>query len=74
MDLEFERDVVTPPLLESTHAALEFFTTKLGPLMMARQLTEASGRWPELRADLAALYERDEPVEYLVVLGRKALR
>jgi hypothetical protein len=31
----------------------------------------ASGRWPELRAEFAALYERDEPLDYLVALGRK---
>jgi hypothetical protein len=34
----------------------------------------ASGRWPELRAQLADLYERDEPLEYLVTLGRKDVR
>jgi hypothetical protein len=33
--------------------------------------TETSGRWPELRAELAALYDRDEPLEYLVTIGRK---
>jgi hypothetical protein len=40
-------------------------------MTMARQITEASGRWPELRAELAALYDRDEPLEYLMILGRK---
>ena len=43
-------------------------------MMMARQLAEASGRWNELRAELAELYERDEPLEYLVTLGRKEER
>jgi hypothetical protein len=39
---------------------------------MARQLTEASGRWDELRTELIALLERDEPAEYLVTVGPKA--
>jgi hypothetical protein len=43
-------------------------------MMMARQLTEASGDWPKLRAELASLYELDEPIEYLVTVGRKATR
>jgi SAM-dependent methyltransferase len=72
--LDFERGVVTPEPFESTNAALEFVATKFGPMIMARQFTEASGRWPELRAELAALYDRDEPMEYLLVLGRKARR
>jgi hypothetical protein len=42
-------------------------------MMMARQLAEASGRWPDLRADLAALYDRDESLEYLMTRGRKGL-
>jgi SAM-dependent methyltransferase len=72
IELDFERDVVMPVPFESTDAAIEFLATKFGPMLMARQLTEASGRWPELRAELAALYERDEPLEYLVILGRKS--
>jgi len=74
IELEFEREAVTPEPFESTDAAVEFSVTKFGPMMMARQLTEASGRWPELRAQLADLYERDEPLEYLVTLGRKDMR
>lgn len=72
VELEFERDVVAPVPFESTDVAIEFLATKFGPMMMARQLTEVSGRWPELRAELAALYEREEPLEYLMVLGRKS--
>jgi SAM-dependent methyltransferase len=71
VELEFQRDVVTPVPFESTDAAIEFLATKFGPMTMARQITEASGRWPELRAELATLYERDEPLEYLMILGRK---
>jgi SAM-dependent methyltransferase len=72
IELDFTRDVVTPAEFESTDAAIEFTTAKFGPLIMARQCTEASGRWPELRATLATLYERDDPQEYLVTVGQKA--
>ena len=71
VELEFERDVVAPVPFDSTDEAIEFISTKFGPMIMARQLTEASGRWDDLRAELAELYERDEPLEYLVTLGRK---
>ena len=71
IELEFDRDTVAPQPFESTDEAVEFITTKFGPMIMAQQLTEASGRWPELQAQLAELYERDEPLEYLVILGRK---
>jgi len=74
IELEFDRDVLTPAKFESTDAAIEFMTTKFGPMMMAQQLAEASNRWPELRAKLATLYEGDEPMEYLVTLGRKEER
>src|SRR5712691_4097298 len=71
IELEFARDFVTAAEFESTDAAVEFTTTKFGPLIMARQFNEASGRWPELRAALVTLYERDDPQEYLVTIGRK---
>jgi SAM-dependent methyltransferase len=71
IELEFERELAPSVPFESTDEAVEFITTKFGPMIMAKQITEASGRWPELRADLAALYERDEPLEYLVTVGRK---
>jgi SAM-dependent methyltransferase len=74
IDLEFDHGVATPPPFDSTDDAIEFITTKFGPMIMAKQLTETSGRWPELRAQLAELYERDEPLEYLVTVGRKEER
>jgi hypothetical protein len=61
-------------------ARLELYSTKLGPVAQARQLLEADGRWPALRDDLTALFERTNdagdgglicPAQYLVVLGRK---
>jgi SAM-dependent methyltransferase len=71
IELEFERGHVQPPQFDSTEEAVDFMTSKFGPLLMARQMTEASGRWAELHAELAAFTERAEPGEYLVVLGRK---
>jgi 2-polyprenyl-3-methyl-5-hydroxy-6-metoxy-1,4-benzoquinol methylase len=36
------------------------------------RVLEASGRWADLRQELADVYDRREPGEYLIVLGRKA--
>jgi SAM-dependent methyltransferase len=74
VDLEFERDIVQPVPFDSTDEAIEFMSTKFGPMMMARQLTEASGCWHDLRSELAELYERNDPLEYLVVVGLKEER
>jgi SAM-dependent methyltransferase len=73
IELEFERELLAPVAYESADAAIDFHTTKFGPMIMARRLAEESGRWPELRAELVAFHERAEPAEYLVVVGRKAL-
>jgi SAM-dependent methyltransferase len=69
--LEFRRETVDFPQLESLEAEIEFATTKFGPLVMARKILEPQGRWPALLADLARLLERPEPSEYLIILGRK---
>jgi SAM-dependent methyltransferase len=74
IELRFERETVAPPHFESGDAALEFLGRNFGPLMMARQLAEASGRWTDMRDDLIELYERGQPAEYLVALGRKEQR
>lgn len=52
-------------------ASIEFHTTKFGPLMAARALTEADGRWPAFHAELLTLHEGFVAAEYLVVLGAK---
>jgi SAM-dependent methyltransferase len=72
IELEFDRETVASPRFESTAVALEWLTTKFGPLVMARQMIEAAGRWDDLLADLAGFYEAGEPGEYLVVGGRRA--
>jgi SAM-dependent methyltransferase len=69
--LEFRRETVDFPRLESLEAEIEFATTKFGPLLMARKFLEPQGRWPALVDDLARLLERPEPSEYLIILGRK---
>lgn len=51
---------------------LTYLETKFGPMMIARQLAEAAGRWDLLRSELASFYERDEPLEYLLTVGRKS--
>jgi ubiquinone/menaquinone biosynthesis C-methylase UbiE len=71
MELEFRRETVDFPRLESIEAEIEFATAKFGPLVMARKFLESQGRWPALLQDLTRLMEQQEPSEYLVILGRK---
>jgi SAM-dependent methyltransferase len=64
----------------SEAAAVECYTTSLGPVAEARQLAEAEGRWPELDRDMRQLFSRQNRsddvqvllrAEYLVTLGHK---
>lgn len=75
--LRFERDSWD---IEHTSpaAAVECYTTTLGPVVEARRLAESEGRWPALERDLLDLFERQDRgdgdglvlrAEYLVVLG-----
>ena len=72
IELEFRRETVEQAEFGSTEEAVEYMATRFGPMMMAREMLTAAGRWDDLRADLITLYERDEPLEYLVTIGRKA--
>ena len=72
IELEFRRETVAQAEFESTDDAIEYLSTRFGPMIMAREMLTAAGRWDDLRADLVALYERDEPLEYLVTTGTKA--
>lgn len=64
-----ELEVADAAPFESPRAAAAFHVEHFGPLVMARQLAEASGRWPELDAELIEVFAREEPMEYLLVLG-----
>ncbi|CRK55016.1 Ubiquinone/menaquinone biosynthesis methyltransferase UbiE [Alloactinosynnema sp. L-07] len=66
---------------DSLDAAVDCYATKFGPVIQARTLADADGRWPDLRADMVELFARHNtshdaqivvPAEYLVVVGRKA--
>lgn len=79
IELEFARENVDFRF-DSVDAAVEEFSTKFGPVVKAKEALEPQGRWPALRDDLAALFDRldaapdDEvgyPGEYLVTLGQK---
>lgn len=61
--------------------AVDCYATQFGPVVQARALLEADGRWPDLRDDMIKLFERHNtsggthvvfPAHYLVVLGAKA--
>jgi SAM-dependent methyltransferase len=71
ISLEFDRDTTQGASYASSDEAIEFLSNNLGPLMMLRGVLESLGRWAELRDELATVYDRNEPAEYLVVLGRK---
>jgi ubiquinone/menaquinone biosynthesis C-methylase UbiE len=73
IELTFEHDSVEAPQFESAEESVDFFTSNFGPLMVAKEHAEASGRWPELHEKLVEFHAREEAAEYLVILGRKAL-
>jgi ubiquinone/menaquinone biosynthesis C-methylase UbiE len=72
VQLEFERATVQPPPFESAADAVDFLATNFGPLMMLRGMLESTGAWADLREKLERIYDRREPAEFLVVLGRKS--
>lgn len=71
IELDFRREIVDQARFDSTDAAIEYMATHFGPMIMAREMLTSAGRWDDLRAELITLYEQDEPLEYLVTLGRK---
>ena len=73
--LEFERETVLGEEFPSGRAAVEFASTTFGPLLMLRGRLEAQGTWDGVRDELAAIHDRrGQAGEYLVTVGRKALR
>jgi SAM-dependent methyltransferase len=74
VQLEFDRDTVQEQPFGSGDDAVDFLATNFGPMMMLRGLLESKGVWEDLRAQLAKIYDRREPAEYLLVLGRKPYR
>lgn len=72
VELQFKRETVRPPDFDNSDDAVEFWSTKAGPLVVARAAAEGSGRWPELQARLREFFDQRAPLEYLVILGRKA--
>jgi SAM-dependent methyltransferase len=71
VELEFDRGLAPVPMFDSGADAVDFLGTNFGPLMMLRGHLESTGEWPDLREKLVKIYDRNEPGEYLVVLGRK---
>ncbi len=74
VELEFERGTATFPAFGSAEEDVEYHSTRVGPLMSVREMTEADGRWPALRAELVALHVDLVASEYLLALGRKSGR
>jgi SAM-dependent methyltransferase len=71
VQLEFDRETVQGEPFDSGYDAVDFAAENFGPLLMLRGMLEPQGAWDDVRDQLAELYDRREPGEYLVVLGRK---
>jgi hypothetical protein len=78
-EIAFERRSY-PIVGESPAAWVEYLSTVLGPLAVARRALEAQGRWPAAHDELVALYaEHNEaadgtlhaPAEYLLTVVRR---
>lgn len=54
--------------------AVEFYTTKFGPLVMAKAALEPQGKWEPLLADLTALYESHNEGSDTFVMRNQYLR
>jgi hypothetical protein len=67
----FERGRVAFPPFETAADDVDYHSTRLGPLIAVRALTEADGRWPSLRETLERLHEGLESAEYLLAVGHK---
>ena len=78
VELEFEHEEVEM-VFDSPEDALEEYSNRFGPIIMAKAMLEPEGRWEALRDDLLAFYGRSETpdgevrqaAEYLVATGRK---
>lgn len=80
VELAFTEEVVSFPFDSAEHA-LDLYTTKFGPLVMARQALEPQGKWDALADDLLTLFSESSERqgdkilysgEYLRVTGEKA--
>ena len=71
VQLEFDRETVESAPFDSGEAAIDFAAENFGPLMMLRGMLEGQGTWTDVREELARIYDRRQPGEYLVVVGRK---
>ena len=79
IQLEFEHETVDL-VFDSPEEMLEVYSTKFGPVVMAKAALEPEGRWEPLRHDLLAFAERNQTpddevrivAEYLVAKGAKA--
>jgi ubiquinone/menaquinone biosynthesis C-methylase UbiE len=80
IELEFGRDEVVLRF-DSVQDALDYYTTRFGPLIKAREQLEPQGRWPALLEDVRDAFDRNnvsadgafvERAEYLVARGRLA--
>ncbi len=79
VELTFEENTVDQ-VFPSAEAAVDLFSERFGPVVMAKAALEPQGKWDALRADLLEMWSSEsEPVdggigfttEYLTILGTK---
>ena len=71
VDLRSERGTAHFPPFATAGDDLEYRLARFGPLMAARSVATAAGRWPDLHRELLALHEGLTSAEYLLTLGCK---
>ena len=71
---EFDRDKVDF-VFDSPEEGLALFSTKFGPLVMAKEVLEPQGKWDALAAEIVGFFGQDGgsgyEAEYLIAMGSK---
>jgi ubiquinone/menaquinone biosynthesis C-methylase UbiE len=75
MDLTFARERIPLKPDVELDESVDFYLRTFGPLLTARAYLEPDGRWEALEAELRPALTRmlEDPPEYLVVTGTKAI-
>ena len=69
VELRFERALLEHEPFPSAEADVDWHAERFGPLIVARRLAEAEGRWQELSDALIPLHEDRTELEYVFILG-----
>ncbi len=70
VELTFDREDLPPTRFATSDEAVADAVENFGPMMMAKQMAEASGRWDELRSAIIAHHDAQQRPVYLVTSGQ----